>query len=130
MAVATGHERCSLILRGGMLPLAHVLSERPGLVEALVLLAPTPTDDTAAFDALSAAALPLLVLSGTRGIASPPEAGSRFRARIRTCHYVLVYDAGDTIETDRPEATASVVSDFLLHRERFIVSHASGLIHP
>lgn len=131
LAAATGKERFSLIVRGTALTRAtQVLRARPGLVEAMVLLAPVPGDDAAAIEALAAAGLPLLVLSGTRGIASPPEAGSRFRARLRNCHYVLVYDAGDSIETDRPEASASVVGEFLTRRERFIVAHADGLIHP
>lgn len=131
LTAATGQSRCSLIVRGAALPLAlRVLQERPGLISALVLLAPSATDNAGALEALSAAGLPLLVLSGTRGDASPPEAGSRFRAHIGSCHYVLVYDAGDTIEADRPEATASVVGDFLDRREKFIVAHASGLLHP
>lgn len=131
IAKANGHRRCALVLRGAALPLAiRVLRERPALVEAVVLLAPLGTEDAAALEALSAAALPMLVLSGTRGTTSPPEAGSRFRARVGTCHYVLVYDAADTIETDRPEAVASVVVDFLVHREGFIVSRTNGLIHP
>lgn len=130
VAAAAGHQRCSLVVRGAALPLAvQALRERPGLVEALVVLAPPPADE-AALDALSAAALPLLVLSGTRGTASPPEAGSPYRARVRGSHYVLVYDAGDAIDADRPEATASVAGDFLARRERFIIASASGLIHP
>jgi len=131
LTAAAGQNRCGLVVRGAALPLAlRVLRDRPGLISALVLLAPLAADDTGALDALSAAGLPLLVLSGTRGVASPPEAGSRFRARIGGCHYVLVYDAGDTIEIDRPEAAASVVGDFLDRREHFIVAHASGLLHP
>ncbi|MCW5772899.1 MAG: hypothetical protein KIT16_14740 [Rhodospirillaceae bacterium] len=131
VVAATAHDRCSLILRGAMLPQAlHVLRERPSLVETLILLAPPPAPETALLDALAAAALPLLVLSGTRGRASPAEAGSPFRARVRTCHYVLVYDAGDAVEIDRPEATASVVGEFITHRDRFIVAHASGQVHP
>ena len=127
----TGHERCSVVVRGADLPLAlQVLKALPGVIDALVLLAPAPDQDERSLEALSAAGMPVLVLSGTNGTASPPEAGSRFRARIRNCHYVLVYDAGDTIEIDRPEATASVIGDFLTRREHFIVAHASGLIHP
>jgi hypothetical protein len=131
IAAATGHDRCSLVLRGPALPWAlEALRARPDLIDALVLLAPRRDDDPTMIDTLSAAGLPLLVLSGTRGTDSPPEAGSRLRSRIPACHHVLVYDAGDAIDTDRPEAAASVVGDFLVLRDRFIVAHASGLIHP
>ena len=128
---ATGQKRFSLVVRGAALPLVlDALRGCAGQVETLVLMAPPREADAAMIDALSGAAQGLLVLSGTRGVESPPEAGSRFRARVSGCQYVLVYDAGDAIEFDRPEATASVVGDFLERRERFIVAHASGLIHP
>ena len=127
----TGHKRCSLVFRGAALPLVlDALRGWPDRVETLVLVAPPREADAGVIEALSGAAQRLLVLSGTRGVESPPEAGSRFRARVSGCHYVLVYDAGDAVEVDRPEATASVVGDFLSRRERFIVAHASGLINP
>lgn len=128
---ATGHKRCSIVVRGTALPLAlDTLRGWPDVAETLVLIAPPQEADAGVIEDLSRAAQRLLVLSGTRGVESPPEAGSRFRARVSGCHYVLVYDAGDAIEVDRPEATASVVGDFLSRRERFIVAHASGLINP
>jgi hypothetical protein len=46
------------------------------------------------------------------------------------CHYVLVYDAGHEVGADRPEAFASLVSDFLVRREAFIVNQRSSLINP
>lgn len=128
---ATGHKRFSLVIRGAAL--ARVLDALRGWfdrVEALVLMAPPRDADAGVIDALPGVAQRSLVLSGTRGVESPPEAGSRFRARVPGCHYVLVYDAGDAIEIDRPEAAASVVGDFLGRRENFIIAHASGLIHP
>lgn len=128
---ATSHTRFSLVFRGAALSLVlDALRGFPDMVEALVLMAPPREADAGAIDAFSGVARRSLVLSGTRGVESPPEAGSRFRARATGCHYVLVYDAGDTIEIDRPEATASVVGDFIGRRENFIIAHASGLIHP
>lgn len=131
VTAATGHERFGLVFRGATLPpVLEALQGSTKLVEALVLITPPRDADAAAIDALSGIAQRLLVLSGARGVESPPEAGSRFRARVPSCHYVLVYDAGDAIEIDRPEAAASVVGDFLSRRENFIIAHASGLIHP
>jgi pimeloyl-ACP methyl ester carboxylesterase len=131
VSAATGHKHFSLVFRGAALPLVlNALRGCHDLIEALVLIAPPRAAEAGAIDGLSAVAQRSLVLSGTRGVDSPPEAGSRFRARVPGCHYVLVYDAGDAIEIDRPEATASVVGDFLSRREHFIVAHASGLIHP
>ncbi len=135
MRTQMGVSTCSLIARAATLPLAlEVLRREPASVQALVVIAPPPPADPAAdaalYAALSAAATPILVLSGTRGVASPAEAGSHVRAHVRNSHYVLVYDAGDAIEADRPEAAASVVADFLARRERFIVANASGLINP
>lgn len=131
VTAATGHKRFNFVFRGVALPLVlDALRRCPDLVETIVLMAPPREADAGAIDALSGVAPRSLVLSGTRGADSPPEAGSRFRARMPGCHYVLVYDAGDAIEADRPEATASVVGDFLSRRERFIVAHASGLINP
>lgn len=131
VTAATGHKRFSLVFRGDALPLVlDALRGFPDMLDALVLMAPPREADAGAIDALPGVAQRLLVLSGTRGVDSPAEAGSRFRARVAGCHYVLVYDAGDAIEIDRPEATASVVGDFVGRRENFIIAHASGLIHP
>ena len=131
VTAATRHKSFSLVFRGEAMPLVlDALRGFPDMVEALVLMAPPGDADAAAIDALPGIAQRLLVLSGTRGIESPPEAGSRFRARVPGCHYVMVYDAGDAIEIDRPEAAASVVGDFVGRRENFIIAHASGLIHP
>lgn len=131
VTAATGHKRFSLVFRGAALAgVLDALRGFPDVVEALVLMAPPREAEAGAIDAFSSVAPRSLVLSGTRGVESPPEAGSRFRARVPGCHYVLVYDAGDAIEIDRPEATASVVGDLLIRREKFIIAHASGVIHP
>jgi pimeloyl-ACP methyl ester carboxylesterase len=46
------------------------------------------------------------------------------------CHLVLVYDAGHGIATDRPEAFAEVVSDFVERREAFVISRTETVVHP
>jgi pimeloyl-ACP methyl ester carboxylesterase len=43
----------------------------------------------------------------------PPEMGRIYREIMPNCHLVFVYDAGHAIDGDRPEAFASIVSDFL-----------------
>ena len=47
-----------------------------------------------------------------------------------SCHLVMVYVAAHAIDADRAEAVASVVDDFLLHKEEFLVRRKSDLIHP
>jgi hypothetical protein len=43
---------------------------------------------------------------------------------------VFVYDAGHGISTDRPEAFAEVVVDFLERHEAFVISRTETVIHP
>jgi pimeloyl-ACP methyl ester carboxylesterase len=45
-------------------------------------------------------------------------------------HLVLVYDAGHSISTERPEAFAEVVADFLNRHEAFVISRVETVIHP
>jgi pimeloyl-ACP methyl ester carboxylesterase len=100
--------------------------QTPASVRALILISPTLADP-APFAALD---LPVLVLAGTRGASGPQEAGRHFREHLKNCHFVLVYDAGDALEADRPEAVAAVVADFVERHDRFMVTTASGVIHP
>jgi pimeloyl-ACP methyl ester carboxylesterase len=74
--------------------------------------------------------VPALVVFGTRDRVIPPSMGRVYRERMPNCHYVLVYDAGHEVGADRPEAFASLVSDFLVRREAFIVNQRSSLINP
>ena len=59
-----------------------------------------------------------------------PEAARLYREKIPNCNISLVYDAGHAIVADRPEALASLVTDFVERRETFIVGRESGLINP
>jgi hypothetical protein len=34
------------------------------------------------------------------------------------------------VDSDRPEAVAAIVNEFLKHGESFIVNRDSGLLHP
>jgi pimeloyl-ACP methyl ester carboxylesterase len=95
-------------------------------VRALVLVAPSspPPDDASALD------LPILVLVGTRDATHVKAIARRYRATLKSCYYVLVYDAGSAVAADRPEAFADIVTDFLTRREAFVLNNESGLINP
>lgn len=71
-----------------------------------------------------------LILRGTNDTSSPPETGRTYVERLPDCYYVLVYDAGHAIESERPEALFAAVSDFIEHRGAFIVEHNNTAINP
>jgi pimeloyl-ACP methyl ester carboxylesterase len=75
-------------------------------------------------------ATPTLVLFGNLDRAMPPEMGRHYKALLPNCHLVFVYDAGHEISTERPEAFAEVVQDFLNRREAFVISRTETVIHP
>ena len=56
--------------------------------------------------------------------------GRFYKELIPNSHLVLVYDAGHSIGTDRPEAFADVVGDFIERHEAFLISRADTLINP
>jgi pimeloyl-ACP methyl ester carboxylesterase len=74
--------------------------------------------------------VPTLVLFGTLDQVIAPAMGRVYKDLIPGCHLVFVYDAGHAISTDRPEAFAEVVSDFLERHEAFVISRAQTVIHP
>jgi pimeloyl-ACP methyl ester carboxylesterase len=110
---------------------AHAI-ESGDSVEALVLIAPKSgvSNGASADLTLEEVKAPTLVLYGTRDLVVTPETGRIFARRIKKCFYTLVYDAGHDIATDRPQALCAVVSDFLEHREKFVVRHESSVINP
>jgi pimeloyl-ACP methyl ester carboxylesterase len=75
-------------------------------------------------------AVPTLVLFGTLDRVIPPSMGRFYKELIPTCNLVLVYDAGHAIGTDRPEAFADAVGDFIERREAFVISRTETVIHP
>jgi pimeloyl-ACP methyl ester carboxylesterase len=108
--------------------------QEPQRVSALVLEAPTAirpeTRGVELERRLADVAPPTLVLFGTADDAVPPAMGRVYKERIPSCHLVFVYDAAHAISTDRPEAFAEVVADFLERREAFVISRAPTVIHP
>ncbi len=79
---------------------------------------------------LPAVATPTLVLFGTVDQVIPPGMGHFYKELMPNCHLVFVYDAGHAISTDRPEAFAEVVGDFIERREAFVISRNETVIHP
>ncbi len=116
--------------------------DTPEQIDGLVLISPTvllPEDGsgTSGFGRdpklerrLADLQVATLVLVGTNDEILPPETGQRYVEQIPSCYYVLVYDAGHTIETDRPDALCTAVGDFAERRDAFIVEHKSTTINP
>jgi pimeloyl-ACP methyl ester carboxylesterase len=74
--------------------------------------------------------VPTLVVFGTRDRLTPPDLGRIYREKLPRCQFVMLYDAGHEAAADRPEAFASLVSDFLQRHDAFIVTTRSALLHP
>jgi pimeloyl-ACP methyl ester carboxylesterase len=75
-------------------------------------------------------ATPTLVLFGTLDRLMPSELGRIYKELMPNSHLVLVYDAGHSISTERPEAFAEVVADFLNRHEAFVISRVETVNHP
>ena len=67
---------------------------------------------------------------GTRDGVIPPEMGRVYKELIPDAHLVFVYDAGHAITTERPEAFAEVVGDFLERTDAFVISRTKTAIFP
>ncbi|MBV8696510.1 MAG: hypothetical protein JO052_01415 [Bradyrhizobium sp.] len=102
----------------------QLAAEGPERLETLVLEAPSSADETL----LSQIKVPTLVIFGTCDPRS--TTGRIYREKMATCQFVLVYDAGQDVSVDRPEAFSSLVADFLNRRDAFIVNQRSTLINP
>jgi pimeloyl-ACP methyl ester carboxylesterase len=140
---ALGLGRYGLVSTASSAPLALWQAiEAPQRVAALVLISPvvllsdggvTPggyARDRNLEGRLGDVQAPTLVLLGARDEVLPAETGRLYVERIRNCYYTLVYDAGHTIEAERPEALCAAVRDFLERRETFVVSRKSTVINP
>jgi len=96
----------------------------------LVLRLRGPDRDADLESRLSTLATPTLVLFGTVDGVMPPEVGRVYKELMPNSHLVFVYDAAHAISTDRPEAFAEVVVDFLERHEAFVISRTETVIHP
>ena len=111
-------------------------------VDALVLISPsvpppagrTATSDTSAEPVLTSrlgeVQTPTLVMLGTDDASIPPETGRLYAEQMPNCYYVLVYDAGQALLTERPDALYAAVYDFVQRHGAFIVEHHSTAINP
>ena len=97
---------------------------------ALVARLIGPRRDRAFEERLAELDLPVLAVFGTEDRITPPEGARVYREIMLNCHLIMVYDAAHAVDADRPEAVASVVSDFLTRHESFLVREESSLIHP
>lgn len=126
-----GAKRISLVAEGAdAVPALLLALDEPQRVASIILLAPQIFDAdgktlSAASEAvasrLSAIETPVLALFGTKARAAPPEAARHYRARNPRCHLIFVYDAGEKMAEERPEAVAELVADFVQRRDRFLV---------
>jgi pimeloyl-ACP methyl ester carboxylesterase len=73
---------------------------------------------------------PTLVLIGTRDGVVAPEWGRNYMRLLKTCNFLLVYDAAHEIASDRPEAFVATVRDFLQRGDAFVVGQRSTVIYP
>ena len=71
-----------------------------------------------------------LVVFGQEDRLVSRSAGGVWKERAPNCNVCYVYDAGHAVTVDRPDALASVVTDFIERRETFIVENRSSLINP
>ena len=63
------------------------------------------------------------------GIINPIN-GRTLRRVLRNSSLQYVYDAAHDIQSDRPEAFADVVGDFLDRGMKFLINDQDGLINP
>ncbi len=71
-----------------------------------------------------------LVLFGRDDGIIPPENGRLYRQAMPNCALIYVYDAAHDIQSDRPEAFADVVADFVRRGMNFLVNDTDQLINP
>jgi pimeloyl-ACP methyl ester carboxylesterase len=89
-----------------------------------------PNRDAELESRLPTLATPTLVLLGTLDAVIAPAMGRVYKDLMPNAHLVFVYDAGHAIGTERPEAFAEVVVDFLERHEAFVISRTQTVIHP
>jgi pimeloyl-ACP methyl ester carboxylesterase len=73
---------------------------------------------------------PVLVLIGTRDGVVSAEWGREYMRLLPNCNFILVYDAAHEIASDRPEAFAATVQDFMERGDAFVVGRRSTVLFP
>jgi pimeloyl-ACP methyl ester carboxylesterase len=103
----------------------------PDTVDKVVLQSPAELfRDTMQEGWLPRVAAPTLVLVGTRDTSDSAAIGRLCRENIPTSFLSFVYGAGHSVGTDRPQACANVITDFLEQGEQFIICRQAQMIAP
>jgi pimeloyl-ACP methyl ester carboxylesterase len=105
---------------------SDIIAKQRVLVDRLVV----PPRDPQLEAAMRGLSVPTLVLFGSEDRITPAEYGRLYRELLPNCQFVIVYDAAHAIDGDRPEAFAAIVTDFVAHREQFVVRRESRLLYP
>lgn len=142
-ATAAGLERYVLVGESANAPAALWQAiERNERIEALILIAPkglitggpgSAREDEQDLDLEGRVAeikAPTLLLLGANEKNESPETARAYARQIQNSYVVLVYDAGETIETERPQALLEALRDFVEQREKFVVNRQSSVINP
>ncbi|HUB76775.1 MAG TPA: alpha/beta fold hydrolase [Solirubrobacteraceae bacterium] len=87
-------------------------------------------DQAALRERLRGLEVPTLVVFGTADGLIPPAMGRVYRENMPNCSYVLLYDAGHELGSDRPEAAAALIDDFLRRREAFVIGSDLAPVAP
>ena len=87
-------------------------------------------DQDALRERLHQLAVPTLVVFGTADGLIPPEMGRIYREHMPNCSYILLYDAGHELGSDRPQAAAALIGDFLARREAFVIGSDVAAVAP
>jgi pimeloyl-ACP methyl ester carboxylesterase len=89
-----------------------------------------PSDDSAFLERMQSITTRTLILFGRDdGIINPCN-GPTYRSNLPGAVLIYVYDAAHDIQSDRPEAFADVVSDFIRRGLNFMVNEQDNLINP
>ena len=105
----------------------------PAKIEQLVLMAPEgfgygtaqPRDEEL-IARIGEIQAHTLILGGSRDERVPAQAVQALKSRIRRSQLLYVYDAAHAMEADQPERVASLVEDFFVRGDAFIVNAGSA----
>jgi len=99
------------------------------IVESVVLISPDASAAQRASEIAGDCKAQVLALAGTRD-ADGGIVATALKKTLPACHLVYVFDAGNNMDAERPDAVAKVARDFLARRANFLVSNADGRLTP
>jgi pimeloyl-ACP methyl ester carboxylesterase len=107
----------------------YFAAEHGDIVESVVLISPDASAVQRAAEIGGGCKAHVLALAGTLD-ADGGSAATALKKTLPACHLVYVFDAGQDMDTKRPEALTKVARDFLARRDKFLVSNADGRLTP